>query len=90
MLLKNTYEGFIRNGANLDEGQKKRFREIASELSVLTLRFSQNHLKETNHYELVLTREQLDGLPESALEAYAQTAREKGKEGYLRRYCNFN
>ena len=83
MLLKNTYEGFIRNGANLDEGEKKRFREIASELSVLTLRFSQNHLKETNHYELVLTREQLDGLPESAMEAYAQTAREKGKEGYI-------
>lgn len=81
MLLKNTYEGFIRSGANLDEQQKERFRQISAQMSVLTLNFSQNNLKETNAYELVLTPEQLDGLPESAREAYAESAREKGKEG---------
>ena len=83
MLLQNTYDGFIRSGANLTPEQKERFREVSSELSVLTLRFSQNNLKETNAYELVLGDNQLDGLPESAVQAYAQAAQEKGKEGHV-------
>ena len=83
MLLQNTYDGFIRSGANLTPEQKERFRQISAEMSVLTLRFSQNNLKETNAYELALQTVQLDGLPESALHAYAQTAQEKGKEGHV-------
>ena len=82
-LLDKTYDGFIRNGANLPEADKERFRQISSELSVLTLQFSQNNLNETNSYELPLTLEQLDGIPESVIEAYAQTAKEKDKEGYV-------
>ena len=80
-LLQNTYDGFIRSGANLDEAGKERFRQISAEMSVLTLNFSQNNLKETNAYELVLAPEDLDGLPESTCEAYAQNAIERGKEG---------
>ena len=83
MLLNKTYDGFIRNGANLPEADKERFSQISSELSVLTLQFSQNNLNETNSYELPLTLEQLDGIPESVIEAYAQTAKEKDKEGYV-------
>ena len=83
MLLQNTYNSFIRNGANLAPEQKERFRQLSAELSVLTLKFSQNKLKETNRYELILTPEQTDGLPASALDAYAQAAKEKEKEGYL-------
>ncbi|MBR5204398.1 MAG: M3 family metallopeptidase [Bacteroidaceae bacterium] len=83
MLLQNTFDGFIRSGANLTPEQKERFRQISAEMSVLTLRFSQNNLKETNAYELALQADQLDGLPESALHAYAQTAQEKGKEGHI-------
>ena len=83
MLLNKTYDGFIRSGANLSDKQKERFRNLSSELSVLTLKFSQNNLKEKNSYELPLTLEQLEGLPESALTAYAQTAKEKGKENYI-------
>ena len=83
VLLDKTYDGFIRNGANLPEADKERFRQISSELSVLTLQFSQNNLNETNSYELPLTLEQLDGIPESVIEAYAQTAKEKDKEGYV-------
>ena len=83
MLLQNTYNSFIRNGANLAPEQKERFRQLSAELSVLTLKFSQNNLKETNRYELILTPEQTDGLPASALDAYAQAAKEKEKEGYL-------
>ena len=83
MLLQNTYHSFIRNGANLSPDQKERFRELSAKLSVLTLKFSQNKLKETNQYELMLTAEQTDGLPDSALEAYAQAAKDKNREGYL-------
>lgn len=83
MLLQNTYDGFIRSGANLDGEQKERFRQISNEMSILTLRFSQNNLKETNNYELPLTLEQLEGVPENIIETYAQNAKEKGKEGYI-------
>ena len=83
MLLQNTYNGFIRSGANLAPEQKERFRQLSAELSVLTLKFSQNNLKETNRYELLLTTEQTDGLPQSALDAYAQAAKDKNKDGYL-------
>lgn len=81
-LLDKTYDGFIRNGANLSDKDKETFRHLSKELSTLTLRFSQNHLKETNKYELVLqNQDELKGLPESAVEAAAHTAKEKGKEG---------
>lgn len=83
-LLEKTYDGFVRNGANLNDTDKVTFRKITMELSNLTLRFSQNHLKETNSYEMLLTDpEQLKGLPESAVEAAAHTAKEKGKEGWI-------
>lgn len=83
-LLEKTYDGFIRNGANLSDADKETFRKLSMELSTLTLRFSQNHLKETNKYELVLTSEaELEGLPESIIEAAAHTAKEKGKEGWI-------
>ena len=83
-LLEKTYDGFIRNGANLSDADKETFRKLSMDLSTLTLRFSQNHLKETNKYELVLTSEaELEGLPESIIEAAAHTAKEKGKEGWI-------
>lgn len=83
-LLEKTYDGFIRNGANLSDADKETFRKLSMELSTLTLRFSQNHLKETNKYELVLTSEaELEGLPESIIEAAAHTTKEKGKEGWI-------
>lgn len=83
-LLEKTYDGFRRNGANLSDADKETYRRLSMELSTLTLRFSQNHLKETNRYELILTQaEQLKGLPPSAVEAAAHTAAEKGKEGWV-------
>ena len=83
-LLEKTYDGFTRNGANLSDEDKEKFRKCSMELSSLTLRFSQNHLKETNKYELILTEEKdLDGLPDSIIEAAAYTAKEKGKDGWI-------
>ena len=84
VLLDKRYKGFSRNGANLAEDKKARLREIDTELSKLSLTFGENVLAETNKFELHLTDEaDLAGLPESTKEAAAQTAEEKGKEGWV-------
>jgi peptidyl-dipeptidase Dcp len=82
-LLQKTFEGFEMTGANLSPADKETYRHISTELSTLTLRFSQNLLKETQAYRLILTEEQADLLPESVKEMYAQNARDRGVEGYL-------
>ena len=82
-LLEETYNAFVRNGANLQGSDKEKYRELSKELSLLSLKFSNNNLKETNSYRLLLTDEaQLSGLPESAIEAAAETARERGENGW--------
>ena len=53
-ILENLYKNFIRSGANLSEENKKRLREINSEMAVATLKYGQNILAETNGYELVI------------------------------------
>ena len=83
MLLTTTYEGFVRKGANLPDEQQKRLRALLAELSVLTLQFSQNKLKDTNDFLLHITNEEdLEGLPESAINLARQTAKERNMEGY--------
>ncbi len=83
-LLENSYIGFVRQGANLPDSDKGKFREISTDLSKLSLKFDENVLKETNLYELHITdKSQLGGLPESALEAAAGLAKSKNKEGWV-------
>lgn len=83
-LLDKSYEGFVRAGVALDDEAQARLREINNEMSLLTLQFSQNNLKETNAYELLITDEaDLSGLPDTAREAAALAAREHGKQGWL-------
>lgn len=83
MLLDRTFEGFERSGATLDEAGKGRFRELSKRLSELTLRFSQNVLKDTNAFTLNITEEaDLAGLPEMQLTAAAEEAKERGEEGW--------
>jgi peptidyl-dipeptidase Dcp len=83
-LLENSYVGFVRQGANLSETDKEKFREISTELSKLSLTFGENVLKETNNYELLITdKSKLAGLPEGALEAAAGRAKAKDKDGWL-------
>jgi len=84
MLLDNCYDGFVRSGALLDAEGKERLRQLTEEASVLGLQFSQNLLKEQKAFTLHLTEEsQIDGLPETAREAAAQAARERGLEGWV-------
>jgi Zn-dependent oligopeptidases len=83
-LLDKKYKSFSRNGANLNETDKKRLREIDAELSKLKLKFGENVLAETNKYELLITNEEdLKGLPEGTIEAAANSAESKGKKGWL-------
>lgn len=84
MLLIKSYEGFVRNGANLPKEKKEQLRKISAELGVLSLQFSQNKLKETNDFILHITNDtDLEGLPESAIDLATQTAKEKNMDGYV-------
>ena len=83
-LLEDIYEGFARNGANLEGKDKDTYRELTNQLSLLTLQFSENLLKETNDYRLLITEEsKLAGLPESSKVAARETAQEKELEGWV-------
>ena len=83
-LLEDTYVGFARNGANLEGKDKETYRTLTNQLSLLTLQFSENLLKETNDYQLHITEaDQLAGLPESSKAAAQETAHEKGLEGWV-------
>ena len=84
MLLDTTYEGFARSGALLDAEGKEKLRKLTEEASMLSLQFSQNLLKENKAYTLHITdKAQLDGLPDTAIEAAAQTAKEQEKDGWV-------
>ncbi len=81
-LLEVTYKDFERGGANLTDDKKERLRAINGELSLLTLKFGDNILAETNNYKLVIEKEEdLAGLPKSVKQAAAEVATEKGLEG---------
>ena len=83
-LLENSYIGFVRQGANLSDSDKEKFREISTDLSKLSLKFDENVLKETNNYELhVSDKDLLGGLPDGVLEAAASLAKSKNKEGWV-------
>lgn len=84
MLLETSYDGFVRSGALLDDEGKEHLRKLTEEASMLTLQFSQNLLKENKAFQLHITDEsQLDGLPETAIEAAKQNAQEQDKEGWF-------
>ncbi|WP_196889638.1 M3 family metallopeptidase [Aureivirga sp. CE67] len=84
MLLEKKYKGFSRNGANLNEEDKNKLREIDKQLSQLSLKFGENVLAETNAFEMHLTNEEdLAGLPDGAKEAAAMLAKQKGKDGWM-------
>ena len=84
MLLEKSYDGFVRSGALLDDKGKDHLRKLTEEAGVLSLQFSQNLLKENKAYTLHITDEkQLDGLPDTAREAAALTAKERNLDGWV-------
>jgi Zn-dependent oligopeptidase len=83
-LLKETYEGFVRNGALLEGEKRESLKSISEKLSKLSLSFGENVLNETQAFELhVADAEELAGLPEATIASAASLAEEKGKKGYV-------
>ncbi len=81
-LLENTYRDFVRSGALLDEKQKARLRELNQELSLLSVKFGDNVLAETNAFQLIIEdKTDLAGLPASVVAMAAEAARQAGLEG---------
>lgn len=81
-VLENYYSGFVRSGANLNEADKEKLRGINEELSLLSLRFGENLLKETNAVALVIdNKEDLAGLSADIISQAAETGKAKGFEG---------
>jgi peptidyl-dipeptidase Dcp len=79
-LLEETYKDFVRGGADLTADKQARFRKINEELSVLTVKFGENVLKENNAFELVIDKEEdLAGLPAAVVAGAAEAAKERGK-----------
>ena len=83
-LLEKTYKSFTRNGANLSLDDKERLRKIDKELAILKLKFSENVLVETQHYQWVITdKNTLSGLPDFVLEMLAQEAKKRNVQGWV-------
>lgn len=84
MLLVKTYESFEKNGANLSEEGKEKYRELSKNLSLLTLKYGQNVLNATNAYKLNVTdSSDLAGLPDAIIEAAAKKAKDSEIEGWV-------
>lgn len=81
MLLKQSYESFALSGADLEGADRDEYKRLSSELSQLATLFGQNVQKELPTYELILTANDLAGLPESQIEAAALEAEKKGHKG---------
>lgn len=81
-LLEKTYEEFVRAGALLNPEQKERMRQINQELSLLSLKFGNNVLQETNNFKLVIeNKKDLEGLPQNVIDSAAETAKKMGLNG---------
>ena len=81
-MLEEYYQDFVRGGANLAAKQKDELRSINEKVSLLTLQFGQNILKEDNRFQMVLDKqEDLSGLPDRVVEGAAKAAKERGLEG---------
>ena len=82
-LLEDNYKSFVRGGANLSDEDKALYSKWSEELSLATLQFSKNVLAATNAYTLHVTDStDLAGLPEYVKTMAAETASEKGLEGW--------
>jgi Zn-dependent oligopeptidases len=83
-LLDKTYRSFVDNGALLQGKDKEEYRKVTEELSLLTLKFQKNDLEDQNAYQLLITnKKDLKGMPQYAIDAAKDAAKEKGKKGYL-------
>ena len=78
-LMEESYQNFVRGGAELAAGEKKELRSINEKLALHTLQFGQNILDEDNRFQMVLdNKEDLFGLPERVVAGAARAAADRG------------
>ena len=87
-ILEETYKRFIRSGALLEGLDKDRYADINQEISKLSVQFSQNLLAETNNFEIILSRDDLKGLPEDIVNLAKEEADNKFKKTSDKKYVN--
>lgn len=82
-LLEETYNGFVRSGANLSDEDKELYRQYSTELSELSLRFSRNVLAATNAFTINITDPaQVAELPDFVRDGMAAEAKARGEQGW--------
>jgi len=76
-VVEKYYEDFVRDGANLNETDKAKLRELNQKLSTLSIKFGENLLAETNtNFKLIIDKqEDLAGLPQGIIDASSDAAR---------------
>ena len=83
-LLEQTYNSFVRNGANLTGAERDEYRQLTERLATLAIRFQENCIKDTDAYTLhIIDKADLDGIPEDVVDAARNNAKENGQEGWL-------
>ena len=81
--IEHALRDFRLAGVALPEQQQARYGELRKRLSELGSKFGENVLDATNAWTRQASREELQGLPDTALANAAQAARQKGLEDYL-------
>ena len=76
-LLNDRHKQFVRSGALLNDTEKKQITELNSKISQLSTEFGQNLLAETNGFELILNKSDLDGLSNDIISAASEAASQK-------------
>ncbi len=77
--LEKTYDDYVRRGAALEPQAKEQMKKLNSELAMATLTFSENVLKETKNFKIIIdSPEDLKGLPEDIVNTAAETASKNG------------
>ena len=89
-LIEQTYQRFVRAGAELSDADKARVRELNEEQAKLTTAFQQTLMKQTDAASVIVENEaELDGLDAAAIAAAAKAAADAGHEGkWLLRITN--
>ena len=82
--LNDALQSFKRSGIDLDDAKQERFKAINQSLSQLSSKFSDNVLDATSDWILQIDDpEALKGMPESSLNAAAQSAKQREMDGWL-------
>jgi len=73
---------FVLSGAELTGAAKERFAEIQERMADVSQKFSENVLDATDQWSLVVTAEELAGVPADILEMTQANAEKAGLQGY--------